>query len=240
MARRREPVEDFAFPPATPRVEEPLETSVAESSLPLLTSPVIPSTPTPVSIETTKPVVILSQLDSYITERMKEQPRTMAEVTARAEAVEKATATHHRLTLPVYFEVHSHDNVAKPGGYLFRWLFKEKRAIDHALNVLGWTLVTRTYFSDAPRYLFTANGGVEVGDAILAFMPAKQALALRAKPGQLSKERLTARTTQVEPDYTLMSGNPKDQRIYQPEMPSESVEDAEAPVGTAHVEGRDF
>lgn len=190
--------------------------------------------------EAAKPVVILSELDSYITERMKEQPHTLKEVEAKVEAVEKAQETHHRLSLPAYFQEQSYDSQEKPGAYIFRWQFKEKRALDRALNVLGWTLVNRTYFAGAPRYLFSANGGVEVGDAILTFMPAKQALALRERPGQLSREKLESQTTQVEQDYVLMTGNPKDAKVYKPEMPPESVEESETSVAGVQVEGRDF
>ena len=192
----------------------------------------------PLKAEETKPIVILSELDSYITERMKEQPRTLEEVESRVEAVSRATETHHRLSLPPYFQTKSYDAQEKPGPYIFRWQFKEKRAIDRALNVLGWTLVNRVFFPEAPRYLFSANGGVEVGDAILAFMPAKKALEIREKPARLSQERLESRMTQVDENYVLMTGNPKDDKVYQPSLPSEAVEETE--MTEVKVEGKDF
>ena len=184
-------------------------------------------------------VTQLSELDSYILERQKEQPRTLEEVADRVEVLEKNARQRHRLTLPEYFEAKSYDHKTELP-FVFRWLFKEKRAIDRALNVIGWTLVNRTYFPDAPRYLFTANGGVEVGDSILAFMPAKRAVAIRQEPGQRSRNRVEAQTTQVESDYVLMSGNAKDSRIYQPQMGSEAAETADTSVAGELVEGRDF
>ena len=187
-----------------------------------------------------EPVVILTELDSYIRERMRGQPRNLEEVVSRAEVKERLTPSQHRLTLPEFFESLSYDHTEKPGPFVFRWLFKEKRAIDRALNVLGWTLVNRTYFPHAPRYLFTANGGVEIGDAVLAFMPAKKAVEMRAKPARDSQERLAARVTQVEGDYSLMTGNPKDERIYKPELSTEAVEDSDTPVPGVLTEGRDL
>lgn len=201
-------------------------------------APVTP--PVEPNVEETKPIVILSELDSYISERMKEQPKTLQEVEERVELVEKAQATHHRLSLPPYFQEKSYDHQAQPGPYIFRWQFKEKRALDRAINVLGWTLVNRTFFPDAPRYLFSANGGVEIGDAILTFMPAKKALAIREKPGKLSREKLESQTTEVGQDYVLMTGNPKDEKVYQPDLPSESVEDSEVSTPGVQVQGRDF
>ena len=199
-----------------------------------------PAQPVVQKPEETKPIVILSELDSYITERMKEQPRTLEEVEVRVEAVERAQATHHRLSLPSYFQTVSADVQESPGPYIFRWQFKEKRALDRALNVLGWTLVNRTYFPEAPRYLFSANGGVEIGDVILMFMPAKKAQEIRQRPAQLSQERLESRTTQVEQDYVLMTGNPKDEKVYKPDLPAESVEESEGIVPGVKVEGKDF
>ena len=106
--------------------------------------------------------------------------------------------------------------------------------------MVGWTLVNRTYFPDAPKWLFTASGGVEVGDSILAFMPAKRAVAIRLEPGVRSRNKVQSRMTQVEQDYVLMTGNPKDARVYQPNMEAEERETAPASVGGELVEGRDF
>lgn len=188
--------------------------------------------------ESTKPITILSELDSYISERMKGQPKTLEEVDSRIQTME--LKPRHRLELPQFFEERSADHQAKPGPYVFRWLFKDKRAIDRALNVQGWMLVNRTYFPQAPRYVFTANGGVEVGDAILAFMPVKQALAIRAEPARRSQERLKAQMTPVSSDYVMMTGNPNDNRVYQPDLGEEATESPERKVTGVMTEGRDF
>lgn len=213
----------------TDPVPQPVETKVeaAPVAAPVLTA-------------TDSPVTILSPLDSYIRERMKEQPSSLEEVVSRAEVRERTAPGQHRLQLPDFFQALSHDNVSQPGPYMFRWLFKDKRSIDRALNVTGWTLATRTYFPGAPRYLFTANGGVEIGDAILAFMPAKKALALREAPAQISQDKLKAQMTDIDQDYTLMTGNPKDEHVYQPTLGAEETETSEAPQRATLTEGRDF
>ena len=206
---------------------------------------VLPPAPQPVSTvaasQDAKNVVVtqLSELDSYIVQRQRSQPRTLEEVESRVERLEELNRAKHRLTLPEYFELKSHDHgTTRP--YVFRWLFKEKRAIDRALNDVGWTLVNRTYFPDAPEYLFTANGGIEVGDSLLAFMPAKRALAIRSEPGRRSQAKVSSRMTQVEQDYVLMTGNPQDEKVYKPDMGQEAHEAAPASVGGELVEGRDF
>ena len=216
-----------------------------EKTAPALPSVALPPAPESVSTVAAQqgaPSVIvtqLSELDSYIVQRQRGQPKTLAEVEARVQRLENLNRDRHRLTLPDYFEQKSYDHEAsKP--FVFRWLFKEKKAIDRALNDIGWTLVNRTYFPDAPEYLFTANGGIEVGDSILAFMPAKRALAIRLEPSRRSQQKLNSRMTKVEQDYVLMTGNPTDERVYKPDMGAEERETAPASVGGELTEGRDF
>ena len=205
---------------------------------PVAPVPSAPSTPTTVPKDDSSPqrITILSELDSYIAERMKEQPRTLEEVTQRVEFLDQRP--QHRLKLPEYFEKYSGDGKL-PGPFIFRWIKKEKRAVDRSL-ALGWTFVNRTVFPEMPRYLLTANGGVEVGDAILGFMPTKKALRLREAPAKLSQERLRGQMTQTKPDYVVMSGNVKDDRIYQPELGPETTETSEERVPGVLTEGRDF
>mgnify|MGYP001578047287 CR=1 FL=1 len=184
-------------------------------------------------------VTQLSELDSYIVQRQRAQPKTLEEVQARVERIENLNRSRHRLTLPEYFEAKSYDH--RPDRpFVFRWLFKEKRSIAHALNDVGWTLVNQTYFPDAPEYLFSGNGGIEVGDSLLAFMPSKRALAIRSEPGRRSQAKMSSRMTQVEHDYVLMTGNPKDEKVYQPSMGSEEHELAPTSVSGELVAGRDF
>ena len=200
--------------------------------------------------EPSRPVVIMSELDSYIHDRIVSQPQTLDEALDRFEVISAEGTTRHRLVLPEFFERQSYDcswgdscahhTDGIHGPWVFRWLFKEKRAIDHATSVIGWMLVNHAYFPHAPRLLFTANGGVEVGDGILAFIPAKKALEMRAAPGKKSRERINSQMTPVGPDYTMMTGNPKDERVYQPDLGPESQETSETPVPGVLVEGRDF
>ena len=222
--------------PPNPRVEQPPAPveRVEEFPVPQPVSQVAASQGT-ANVTVTQ----LSELDSYIVQRQRSQPKTLDEVQARVERLEELNRSRHRLTLPEYFEAKSYDH--RPDRpFVFRWLFKEKRSIDHALNDVGWTLVNRTYFPDAPEYLFTANGGIEVGDSLLAFMPSKRALAIRSEPGRRSQAKVSSRMTQVEKDYVLMTGNPKDEKVYQPSMGSEEHELAPASVSGELVAGRDF
>ena len=194
--------------------------------------------PPPSGIEASaKPIVILSELDSYIAERMKGQPPTLEEATARVQLM--SDRPRHRLKLPLYFEKFSADNQKAPGAYVFRWVFKQKRAIDVAMSI-GWIIVNRTHFQDAPAYLFTANGGVEVGDALLALMPLKKAQVIRDAPGQRSRERLKGQMTQTKPDYVMMTGNVKSDHVYEPELGPEQIETSAEKVPGVLTEGRDF
>ena len=184
---------------------------------------------------TTK-VTILSELDSYITERMKEQPSTLEEVASRIDQTEFRPA--HRLKLPAYFESFSVDT-KPPGPFGFRWIFKHKQSVNRHLSE-GWLFVNRSYFPDAPRYLFTANGGIEVGDAILGFLPAKRVLEIRQAPGLRSRERLRSQVTPVSPDYSLMTGNQESEHVYAAKLGPEVDETTEAPVPGVLTEGRDI
>lgn len=200
-------------------------------------------------LESSKPVVIMSELDSYISEQIKSQPPTLDEAVKRFEQI-TAVSGRHRLVLPEFFERMSWDCTwgqecpahtnGQRGPWVFRWVFKEKRGIDNARNVIGWMLVNRAYFPQAPRLLFTANGGVEIGDAILMFMPVKKALEIREAPGKKSRERIDSQMTPTGQDYTLMTGNPKDERVYQPDLGPEAQEASETSVPGVLVEGRDF
>ena len=187
--------------------------------------------------EVSKSVTILSELDSYIAERMKGQPTRVEEAVAKVESL--SDRPRHRLQLPDFFEALSADNKAKAGPYIFRWTLKKKQAIDRDLN-RGWILTNRSYFPSAPRYLFTANGGIEVGDALLMFMPARKALLLREAPARISQERLRGQMTHTSPDYVLMSGDKHNEHIYQPQLGPEAAETAETPVPGVLTAGRDF
>lgn len=134
--------------------------------------------------ETNRAITILSELDSIIVERNKTQlsnAPTIEDIEVRD--VDNRTEGQHRLRLPKEVEQAMIKRKLSP-----RWIYKEKRAIDNALNVIGWTLANRVYFPELPDYLFSANGCIEAGDAILAFMPAERAQKIRELPAKKSRE----------------------------------------------------
>ena len=235
--------------------------------------PVIPQekkeTPQPIQkreVETTQteqnqqPTLVMSELDSIIRERIKSQPSTIEQVDIAVSRVEAPGL--HRLSLPPYFEQFSYDCtrgdvceyhardkktgkiISGRGRYIMRWIMKDKRAIDPALNVRGWYLVNRSYFPEAPKMLFGTSGGVETGDLILVFMTVEKALAIRKFPQQKSRDLLNSRMTpsKKKPNRILMTGNPDDENVYEPDMGGDEAETGE---GTAAIpgslqEGRDF
>ena len=231
-----------------------MATPSPKSVVPQEVAPVAPVTPEPSKLITA--TVIMSEEDAYITERVASQPATLDEV---RKVVVHADVTKNRLSLPTYFERFSHDctvgqecqvhswkldeatgrwSYGNRGEFIFRWIKKVKRAIDHAMNVQGWLFVNSRYFPDAPSHLFSANRGVELGDVVLFFLPAKQALLLRAAPGKRSNDALKARLTKTPSGDILMTGNPTNDKFYAPAVTSEGGED-DAPAPGLQ-EGRDF
>ena len=207
----------------------------------------------PPPVPETKPLTIVTELDSYISEKMKTQP-----LAKDIKVIDQTDEYRHRLSLPPHFEAFSRDcsigrscknHHWKPfevqiaenqkitrwayevnGKYVFRWILKDKRSIDRATTVRGWVLVNRQNFPDAPRELFSVNGGVEVGDNILAFLPAEIAKKYREDPGIKSRERIDAELNKhrENPNY------------YEAKLDSEEVSGADdAPLGSIQ-EGRDF
>ncbi len=183
------------------------------------------------------PTVIMTELDAYLTERANAQPATLAEINARQ--IDVRENQQKRLNLPDFFIRYSYDHTNGKGQYIFRWLWKNKMAVDRAMNVVGWSLVNRRYFPDAPNHLFSANGGVEEGDAILAFMPAKKALAIRLAPAKKSKEIMETRTIEIKKDGTIPR-NQDNPNFYVPRLDADREgEEGQSPAGTLQ-EGRDF
>lgn len=131
--------------------------------------------------EQTAPQVLVSHTDAYVWDRMKGQPKSLDEVDVMV--VTERDPNIHRLSLPA--EIKEYE-----GKYTFRWIFKSKRAIDDACDVKGWLLANRLYFPDLPSHLFTANGSIERGDNILAFIPKAKADALRNNNSERAKAQL--------------------------------------------------
>lgn len=213
--------------------------------------PVVPELPT------AAPLTIMSAQDAYISERMKSQPKSISEI----ETVPQEEKTGiHRLSLPEYFEHLSYDctrgnscvehgwvkreityglelkmyrwEQTKRGKFIFRWLSKNKRALDQSMNVKDWFLVNRSSsdFPNAPRILFSINGGVENGDSILGYMSFSKALSLRNKPSQASQDRVRSEETKHE-------SHPN---FYKAKLDSEHADGDDFAPADARQEGRDF
>lgn len=166
--------------------------------------------------EEVKPMVIVSQVDAYIHDRMKEGPKSLDEVSIKLERDHYEPT--HVLELPK--EVKAHE-----GEYTFRWINKNARAISRAIDVIGWTLVNKVFFNNLPNHLFTANGSIERGDSILSFMPRKRAEELRAAPGKLSRERVNN-----TPVQDLRKWKDRGESYYKPDIGTAESDD-EKPRG---------
>lgn len=174
----------MAWPKGVSRKPEQIEDIKQDNPEPIQEKEVVVEQPKAEPKEVNRPVVILTELDSIISERMKHQlsnAPTIEDIEVRD--LDKRTESQHRLRLPKEVEDAMISKKLTP-----RWLYKEKRAIDNALNVIGWILVNHVYFPELPDYLFSANGCIEAGDAILAFMPKKRADEIRELPAKKSRE----------------------------------------------------
>lgn len=149
------------------------------------------------------PVYLGSEIDAYIHERVKGQPRTLEEVKVISTEGEKRQSI---LSLPRELEKYGKE-------YSFRWINKKKRSIDNALDVIGWTLVTRNFFNDIPKHVWGPNGVIERGDAILAFISRKQAERIRLRPAEISRERVNN-----TPAQDLRKWKDRGDRYYKPDI----------------------
>lgn len=169
---------------------------------------------------------VLAEDDRYIADRMKSQPKTLDDVLMVKE--KRYAPGEHRLTLPKEFKVYE-DRLS------FRWINKKKRSIDDAI-IKGWIVVNKTIFPEVAKkskYLFSTNGAVERGDAVLACIKKEIAESIRKAPGIKSsaylKNQLNKGTTPL----------PKGQSgFYKPEDTTEKEDDSG--VGQGLQEGRDF
>ncbi len=132
--------------------------------------------------EDVKPTVLLSNADAHIYDRLREQPKSLEDI----KVVDRSPQDGgHALKLPA--EV---DKLFKSKGLTPRWIMKNPRSIDLALDVRKWSFANKVLFPELPKHLFTANGTIENGDLILMFMPEPQAKVLRELPGKISSEKM--------------------------------------------------
>lgn len=136
--------------------------------------------PLPVETHEKEPTIILSEVDGYIHERLKEQPKNLEDIKFHRPDYEKVNDI---LKLPKELESFKTQ-------YAFKWIYKKKMSIDRHLDTLGYVLATKIYFPQLPKRLFSSQGCIERGDAILGFIPLKRAEFLRSEPGRLSMERI--------------------------------------------------
>jgi hypothetical protein len=168
-----------------------------------------------------KPILLVSEDDAYIADRMRSQPKTLDEVIAVKE--KRYAPGEHRLSLPKELRLYEKE-------FSFRWINKRKRAIDEAIDVKGWIIVNRVLFPDLPKHLFASSGAIERGDALLAFMAFKKAEDIRKAPGIKSSEIVKNQLAKgSEPLPKGQSG------FYKPEDTSSEKEDQ-----GGLQEGRDF
>lgn len=139
--------------------------------------------PMPAPEQEQGPTVIVSQIDAYLHDRLKSQPKTWDQVKVTPDPV--SADGWHVLKLPRDVE-----EVFKRRGLAPRWINKDKKSIDRALDVRGWVLANRVLFPEIKKHHFTANGTVERGDAILGFMAEERAERLRRIPGEISLEKM--------------------------------------------------
>lgn len=159
------------------------------------------------------PVYLGSEIDAYVHERVKGQPKTLEEI--KVKDVE-ADRRPNILALPRELEKYGKE-------YSFRWINKKKRSIDNALDVIGWTLVTRNFFNDLPKHVWGPNGVIERGDAILAFMEQRRAERIRLRPAEVSRERVNN-----TPVQDLRKWKDRGDRYYKPDLGA--AEDDNEPV----------
>lgn len=198
-SEKEEPVSDFS---------EPEKKSVKDT-------PSIEKKDETINLEREK-TVVMGQLDSYITERMKSQPKTVDDLLS---VKELRHPSKHRLSLPKELKSYTKE-------FRFRWIMKDKRAIDESIYK-GWVLVNRALFPNLPPHLFCVSGGIEEGDLILGCISLKLAEARIKAAQKKSTEMVTSqvRRHETRPEY------------YKPTLSKEEEENVEA--GDLQ-EGRDF
>jgi len=178
----------------TPKVEEVKEVKAEK------TTPVQPEK------KETQNLVIHSEIDAFVYDRLKSQPKTLDEIDV--EVISKPEEGRHALSLPDELEPYTKK-------YAFCWIFKRKQAIDEACDQLHYKLTNRLYFPELPDHCFSARGVIERGDNILMFRPIRIDEEMRKAPGIESNERIKARLRAHEgdPDFYVPSPEGEDKKV---------------------------
>jgi len=162
--------------------------------------------------------VLVTEVDGYLTERMKTQPKTLEEVLKITEVAR--IPGRHRLSLPKPLERYAKD-------FAFHWILRHKQAIDEAIDK-GWVFVNRQLFPSLPQWLFSVSGSIEKGDLILSCMSKARAEARTKKAQQRSSEMVNTQVHKYKEDP---------EKFYKPTLSKEEEEDENSP---GLQEGRDF
>lgn len=198
--------------PATPEIKDAVVTPAKKEE-----KTVVPKVETPSPKVSITKSVLITEVDTYITERMATQPQTL-------EGVKLADAPRepgrHRLSLPRELEKHTQD-------FAFHWILKDKRAIDEAIDK-GWVFVNRQLFPNTPNYLFSVSGSIEKGDLILGCMGKKKSEARIRTAQQKSSDMVNVQIQKHKTD---------DEIYYKPKL-SEKEENDD--TSGDMQEGRDF
>ena len=171
------------------KIEEPVKESQKVKAEPIAEK-IIPVQPEKV-VERPQNIVVHSELDAMVLDRLKSQPKSLDEIDS--EVVVQPKEGIHKLTLPNELEPYKKK-------YAFCWIFKRKQSIDEACDQLHYKLTNRSYFPELPDHIFSARGVIERGDNILAFRPIHIDEEMRKVPGLESLERIKARTVAHEGD----------------------------------------
>ena len=164
----------------------------------------------------TERTVLVSELDAYVSELMKEGPQKLEDVPV--EVIESNTdEVYNVLELPPEIKKFQDQ-------FSFCWVSKKKRSIDEYRSVLEYLFVNKRFFPSLPDRLFTANGSIERGDLILMFISKKKAEVLRMAPVLKSQEKI-----QNLPVQDLEKWQDRGKGYYKPEVGS--AEDSEEPRG---------
>lgn len=132
--------------------------------------------------------VLRSEIDAFLQDRMRSQPKTLEEVETRV--VEKPQAGKHQMSIPDELKEYEKK-------FAFCWIFKHKKAVDEACNLYHWVICNKTFFPEIAKsapHVFSANGAIELGDNILAFRSRQVDDFMRKAPGLESAQRIKDRT----------------------------------------------
>jgi hypothetical protein len=153
-------------------------------------------------------IVVHSEVDVMLLDRLKSQPKTLKEVDD--EVIVQPKEGRHQLSLPDELDPYL-------GKYAFCWIFKRKKAIDEAYDLYHYKLVNQTLLNNPPLpdHLFSARGIIERGDNVLMFRSKKIDEEMRKIPGIESLRNIKARNEAHEgaPNFYIPESEEKTEKI---------------------------